>query len=371
MSDTRVIRIPDDATIDEAARTAADACRDGKLVAFPTETVYGIAALATNDETMGRLRDLKDRPTRPFSVHVGSADQALGLVPGMCSEGRRLVRKCWPGPVTIVTEVDGPLPHPAGGRDLAEVLCSDGWIGLRCPDEPVAVAMLERIPEPVVAPSANLAGEPSPRSGREVLAGLDGRIDLLLDHGQTRCGVDSTIVRVAPGRLEMLREGAVGADEVRRCVMRRIVFVCTGNTCRSPMAEGLARKLLAQRLGCRVGELSSRFYEVVSAGVQAGAGQPATPEAVTAARQFGADIAAHRSQPLTGELIQRADMVLCMTGRHLQEARRLAPEEADKIRLLSEQGEVADPIGAGPDVYLETAGQLETMIDRLLDEGNL
>ena len=103
----------------------------------------------------------------------------------------------------------------------------------------------------MVASSANAAGEPPPRDAQEVLGGLQGRIDLLLDGGTTRFAKGSTIVRVRAAGYSMIREGVLDAGVVQRMAILRILFVCTGNTCRSPMAAGLARKLIAERLGCR------------------------------------------------------------------------------------------------------------------------
>ncbi len=369
---TEVLQIPEKISAADAALRGAQALRAGKLVGFPTETVYGIAVVATCTESLQRLRELKDRPSRPFSVHIGSPERAKQLVPAMCSEARRLIQRCWPGPVTLVVQTGGSVPDPSQPeRDLSDLLCSDGWIGLRCPDEPVATQMLDAVMQPVVAPSANLAGRASPRDGADVLRDLEGRIDLLLDHGRTRCGQDSTIVRVSPGKIEPLRIGAVEASDVVRAVKRRIIFVCTGNTCRSPMAEGIAKQKLAQSHRCRVSQLPERFYEVLSAGIMAAAGVEATAEAQKAAQALGADISSHRSSKLTRDLIQWADVVFCMTGRHVQEVVRLAPDEAEKILPLSSSQEVTDPIGAGQDVYLATARQIQDAVVALIDEGKI
>ncbi|HHH75551.1 MAG TPA: threonylcarbamoyl-AMP synthase, partial [Phycisphaerae bacterium] len=271
MIKTQVIHVPKDISGDVAAKKAALALDDGQIVGFPTETVYGLAALASNPVAMKRLRDLKSRPSRPFSVHLGCKSQAKWYVRSMPSEMRRLIDRAWPGPVTIIAQTHGSF-----GRDdfnaagLYEVLTQNDTIGMRCPDEPVTARMLSAAGGPVVAPSANLAGKASPRSAADVLVDLDGKIDMLIDTGPTTLGTDSTIVAFRSGKLELLRLGIYDRDAIISMIRRRYLFVCTGNTCRSPMADGIAKAVLAGRVGCSVTGLSGRYIEVLSAGPFAG-----------------------------------------------------------------------------------------------------
>lgn len=356
----------------EAAAQAAGSVAEGKLVAFPTETVYGIAVDASNAKALGRLRELKDRPDRPFSVHLPGPEALAQYVREIPDEAARLMQRAWPGPVTLILPAADGLARQDWNRpEIVQALCWEGSIGLRCPDAPGSIELLKRVDAPVVAPSANLAGQASPRSGQEVLERLDGKVDLLLDTGPTRLGTDSTIVRIQPGRVDVLRESAVPTDQIERMITRRYLFVCTGNTCRSPMASGIARALLAQKLGVRVSQLSDRRIEVRSAGVTAGSGAPATEHAVAAAGTQGADISAHRSEPLTRDRIRQADVVFCMTRDHVEMASGLAPEHAAKIRVLDRERDIVDPIGAGRQMYQQTAEQIAAAIRNLLDEGTI
>ncbi|MFP4354755.1 MAG: L-threonylcarbamoyladenylate synthase [Phycisphaerae bacterium] len=372
MSSTQVLRVEKPDELAQAAEIAARAVANGKLVGFPTETVYGIAVNAANPAALNRLRELKGRPDRPFSLHLPDPEALGQYIRKVPDEARRLIQRAWPGPVTVILPTGGQLARDDYNTpELIDALCYQGMLGLRCPDAPGSIEMLGRVDAPVVAPSANLAGQPSPRNGQDVLDALNGKIDVLLDTGPTRLGTDSTVVRIEPGKVQVLRESAVPAEQIDRMVTRRYVFVCTGNTCRSPMAEGLARKMLAEKLGVRPGQLAKRKIEVISAGAMAFDGASATEEAVRAAGALGADIANHRSRMLTSELIHSADLVFCMTRDHLAQATGLAPNATDTILLLDRDRDIADPIGAPQQVYQQTAEQIRDALGSLMDEGTL
>jgi len=355
-----------------AAREGAAALREGKLVGFATETVYGIAVNAAIPAALERLRELKSRPDRPFSLHVGRAADIYRYVAAPPELARRLIDKALPGPITLLLPTGGSLAEgsPGGGDPgLYGRLVSGDVLGVRCVAEPTAQAMLADVDAPVVAPSANLAGRPSPRSADDVLADLDGKIDLLIDSGPTRYGRDSTIVDFTAPAWRIVRAGVIDERMIQKMLTRLYVFVCTGNTCRSPIAAGVARVLLAKRLGVSVAELASQGVEVVSAGLYAMEGDHASPEAVVAAAEFGAEIAAHRSRKATSELIQSADMVFCMTQHHVEQAVQLAPQAASRIVRLDPRGDVPDPIGGSVGDYRDVAGLIASAFTRRLDRG--
>ena len=372
---TEVIEVRSEKDVAPAARRGARALRAGQLVGFATETVYGIAAAATIAEAMQRLRELKSRPKNPFSVHLGGSEDAWRYVKvkEAPASAKRLIERAWPGAVTLLLPTGGKLADPKLRRraGLYETLCSEDVIGLRCPDEPVARAMLGEVSIPIVAPSANLAGRKPARTAEDVLADLDGRIDLLIDSGPARYGTDSTIVRCDAGGWSVLREGVFSASAIDRICRRTLLFVCTGNTCRSPMAWGLARKMLADRAGCTAEELPAHGVEVLSAGVFAGDGAPATAEAIAAAAEYGADIADHRSRKLTTELIREADLVFCMTESHVAGVICLAPGAAEKVRRLDPRRNVPDPIGGSLAVYRQTAQRIGRALQEASRKGVL
>jgi L-threonylcarbamoyladenylate synthase len=184
---------PDPAVIAEAGALV----RSGGLVAFPTETVYGLAANADLPAAIDRLHRVKGRPPeKPYSIHLADPEQLARFVERVPPAAQRLIARFWPGPLTLVL--------PARG----------GWLGFRLPDHPVARAFLRACGCTVVAPSANPSGAPAPTDAREVAATLDGAIDAILDAGPTPVGRESSVVRVDRG-VEILREGAISADAIR------------------------------------------------------------------------------------------------------------------------------------------------------------
>ena len=375
---TSVIRIEGDRDIARRIAPAARALRAGKLVAFPTETVYGLGVVATNRDAVERLRQVKDRPESPFTVHIPHPDQVYRFVKDVPPRARTLIQKAWPGPLTLLLPVDPHLADPEyRDRELYQALCPGGVIGVRCPDEPVCRLLLERASlrgkgrGPVIASSANLAGRRPPISGDDVLEQLADRIDLLVDAGPTRYRNASTIVAVEGPNLRVVREGVYDAAAIERMARRLIVFVCTGNTCRSPMAAGIARHLLAERLGVGSGELGGLGLEVQSAGLFAGDGARATPEARQAAAELGVDLGPHRSRKLTDELIQAADVIFCMTTGHAEEVRRRVPSAGGWALALDPEGDIADPIGSGVDTYVKVARRMAWALRRRMKENML
>ena len=369
--DTEVIQTDPQAGYAEACGKAVDVLMSGGLVSFPTETVYGVAARADNAEAINRLRRIKSRgPGKAFTVHIGSPDAAASFAPDLSALAKRFILKAWPGPLTLVVGVENPAAAPAMSGlngSAAATAYFEKSVGLRCPDDPVAGAVLRAVHAPVVAASANLAGNAPPYTAEGVLAGLDGKIDLLIDSGRTKYTKPSTIVRVTGRSYELVREGVYDAGIVQRLSTLRIVFVCTGNTCRSPMAAGLARRLIAERRQCTVSGLGDLGVLVESCGTFGGGGGVSAHAAKVMASR-GIDLTDHVSSALSEERIQQADFVFVMTEAHLGAVSRLVPSARERVALLLEGRDVADPIGGEEEAYERCAQLIEQGVRARIEE---
>ncbi|MDW3212872.1 MAG: L-threonylcarbamoyladenylate synthase [Ilumatobacteraceae bacterium] len=198
---------------------AADRLRAGGVVAIPTETVYGLAADARNPAAVARIFEIKGRPTdHPLIVHLGSADELVDWAATVDSNAARLATTCWPGPLTMLVP-----KHPdvdlrvTGGRPT---------VGLRVPSHPVADDLLRRFGSGLAAPSANRFGKVSPTTAQHVLDDLGGILDpdrdLILDGGPSVVGVESTIVDLTVDPPQVLRAGAISADDLRRILATEV-----------------------------------------------------------------------------------------------------------------------------------------------------
>ena len=193
-----------------ALRDAGAWLRAGKLVAFPTETVYGLGANALDEEAVRRVFEAKGRPAfNPLIVHVDSLERVGEVAREVPAQARELAATFWPGPLTIV------LPRSAAVPDV--VTGGLETVGVRMPAHPVARALLAEAQVPVAAPSANPFTQVSPTTAQHVLARLDGRIDAVIDGGPTDVGIESTVVAInGDGALVLLRHGGISREQLQQ-----------------------------------------------------------------------------------------------------------------------------------------------------------
>jgi L-threonylcarbamoyladenylate synthase len=196
---------------------AAGVLRRGGLVAFPTETVYGLGALVWDERAVTRIFQVKGRPSdNPLIVHVSSVEMVEKVASRIPEDAYRLMEKAWPGPLTIVL--------PRSERVPRTVTAGLDTVAVRMPSHPVALSLIRETGEPVAAPSANLSGRPSPTTGYHVIRDLMGRVEVILDAGATLQGVESTVVNILTEPPTLLRPGAMPVEDVERILGRRILI---------------------------------------------------------------------------------------------------------------------------------------------------
>ncbi len=363
----------------------------GGLAILPTETVYGLAASAASAPGLEKLRALLSGTTPlppphplhpPHTWHAPSADIVMQALEIRSPLQKRLFQVLTPGPVRfIATRPDG-----AAAKITATLGCipgaidsPQGEISVRIPDATHTRDILARVGVPIVmerVSAVTVAGQPladarhptAADAARAAALGIE-----LLDLGPTRLGVPSTTIRLlSSGGYSIIAEGAMDEKTIRRKVERVMLMVCTGNTCRSPMARAIAEHALAtmaEQSAASSPGLAPVPTRVISAGVAAGEGAPMTPEAREALREMGIDAGPHRAKALTREMLRSADVVFAMTSQHLAALRSAEPSAARDAALLDPAGkDVEDPIGGPLEDYRVVARAMRAMIEKRLSE---
>lgn len=200
-----IIRVTDQFDL---LQPAADMIRQGGLVAFPTETVYGLGANALLPEAAARIYEAKGRPSdNPLIVHISHLSQLDGIVREVSPQAKKLMDCFWPGPLTLILPKKDTIPK--------EVTAGLDTVGVRFPKHPVAQAFISMAGVPIAAPSANTSGKPSPTTAEHVIEDLDGKIDAVIDGGSSEVGLESTIVDVSEDVPVLLRPGGITYEQLK------------------------------------------------------------------------------------------------------------------------------------------------------------
>jgi L-threonylcarbamoyladenylate synthase len=222
-----------DAALD-SVEAAARVLRGGGLVAFPTETVYGLGADAFNADAVRRVYAAKGRPSdNPMIVHIARASDIGALAGELTPDAVRLIEGFWPGPLTLVMRKKDAVPDAVtGGLDT---------VAVRMPDDPVAIELIRRAAAPVAAPSANLSGRPSPTTAEHVLRDMNGRADVILAGLPCRVGIESTVLDITGDAPVILRPGFVTGDAISALLEKPVETDISDGT-RAPKSPGMKYK---------------------------------------------------------------------------------------------------------------------------------
>lgn len=345
----------------DALHKAEQIIEKGGIVILPTDTVYGLAGNAYRYDVFTKISDLKNRPRgKPFPVHVGKREDVPYLSEGINLVAMFLMKALWPGALTIVFEAQ---------KDLPEFLKSpDGKIGIRVSGYEPLRELLTQLSLPLIVTSANKSGGTSPNSLEGIEESVKEGVDLILDGGKTSLEKDSTVVDVTADLPVILREGAIEKERLKEVLsLKKIIFVCTGNSCRSVMAKYYLEKLFKER--------GIAGIEIDSAGTGTFPGLEASVMTLEVLKEEGIDASSHRAKPINRKLIIENDLIVVMGQMHRQFLEEKFPESRGKIRLLGDffkekglSAEISDPIGQTKDVYKVCLFRIKMGLEALAKE---
>jgi tRNA threonylcarbamoyl adenosine modification protein (Sua5/YciO/YrdC/YwlC family) len=337
----------------KVVREAVRVLLEGGIVAFPTETVYGLVVDATNKAACDRLYALKGRGAEKACAFLLPDRDAAGQhVPRIPAPAARIADAFWPGPVTLV------LPGQDGTL-----------VGLRLPSEALPRALAREVGRPLLQTSANKSGQPAAINAAGVAAALGSGLDLILDSGRSPGGRASTVVQCDAHTFKILRAGAVPAAELTRAATDLYLSICTGNICRSPLAEALFRREAAQRLDCDQDDVVSYGYRFGSCGTSGLPGHPASDHSIRVGKELGVDLSAHRGRPMSESVIAEAHAVYCLARHHQDELIVEFPSRVRDCQILRPDGQdIPDPIGRSLKTYRLVAKQIEAAVQNRIEE---
>ena len=365
----------------DAVHQVVETLSQGGLVALPTESSYVVAAQSLQESAVEKLQTAivteKGTSTRPqFTLALKSVAEAEDYISSFGTIAGRLAHRIWPGPMSMVTQPrqsESPTLISALPSTVIETVKWNDGYHITVPSHPFVTEVQRLCSAPLIFGSPVFDEKDTASFSHDAFTkSLNGHITLSIDEQSTRYQQLPTIIDAGENEWSLLQSGIVTETVIRRLAGEVILFVCTGNTCRSPMAEALFRKMLADKLQCPADELMDRGFILCSAGIAAADGYPASEEGVEHLKSLSIDLSSHASRQLTGDLLDQSDIIYTMTQGHRNAILTQRPDLSEKIKLLSPEGkDISDPIGGGMRYYVECANEIQRSLEVLINERNL
>jgi L-threonylcarbamoyladenylate synthase len=353
-----------------AINRAAKVLRSGGIIIYPTDTLYGFGVVIHNKKAIKKLYDLKKRDRKkPYSILINSMKQAEQICGGLTTREAEFFRLLLPGKITVLLEAKKKLDLPGFGH-LTKV-------GFRIPESNLCQMLVTKVGSPISSSSVNISYEPNIDETSVITEKFSADVDLFLDSGPVFSLKGSSVIDLTASPPVLIREGDVLKEEIERKLNIKIIgkidrhytitFICSGNICRSPMAEGILRGMLEKTK-------FAKQIEINSAGTLNLDSSRASEEAIRISEKHNVNISDHISSPIDRQILDKANIIICMAAYHYNLLIRNYPEYADKIYILKTMDSednifdpsIADPIGLSEEFYNQIFLEIQKELKRIL-----